>query len=342
MSFGKRSPKTPRAQLRPFPSASQNRAAWPASAPAWLGLRSSAVVGDRHRRDRPRLRPPVRLPARPAARPRDPGQRQGIQDPQPEQDQQRAQAAADQVPPSMANDPAADQGPGRPARRPDRDDRQVQPASRSVPEPARAAWKLEPEPTCDIKAATDTPERRDNLHRQLQQAFEPLLRDGVLGPDALPRNEEVEPRSSRSTTWRSPGHAHAPSPRERVVPRADRQARRPGRPGFRRGVHRPRASAQTLFRLVAERARRARPTLTYEPRSPPGSATRPAAASTTIYDTYRQGRRPGRAGTRRSARNSSSCCGWSTRHGQCRALGLGRPRPAGPGRSSCWSPPSSP
>ena len=80
------------------------------------------------------------------------------------------QAAADQVPPTMVNDPApindlADR----------LDDLTVTIAKSSrfedVPETVRTAWKLKPETYLDIKAATDTPQRRDNLHVQLADSL---------------------------------------------------------------------------------------------------------------------------------------------------------------------------
>ncbi len=52
----------------------------------------------------------------------------------------------------------------------------------------------------DLKTATDTPERLDDLKRRLTAAFEPLLRDGILGPDILPRGEQ-----SGSITARAAG-----------------------------------------------------------------------------------------------------------------------------------------
>jgi putative nucleotidyltransferase with HDIG domain len=121
------------------------------------------------------------------------------------------QAAADQVPPAMINDPA----PIRElAERLDDLSATVAKSSRfeDLRENVRAAWKLSPESYRELKAATDTPERRDQLHIQLAAAFQPLLRDGVLGPGALPPNEE----SSRSLAIR---RADQPRDQARVVAR---------------------------------------------------------------------------------------------------------------------------
>ena len=125
MSIGKRRPKPSRAQLRDFPSVSLQQSRLAPSAPP---VRQSVAgrsdcAGDVG--DRARLGPGVHVPAGPASRPRDPGQRQGIPNPQPDEDQQRAPG---RLRPSAAVDgqrPRADQGPRWTARRPDGDHRQV-------------------------------------------------------------------------------------------------------------------------------------------------------------------------------------------------------------------------
>jgi putative nucleotidyltransferase with HDIG domain len=171
------------------------------------------------------------------------------------------QAAADLVDPSMVNDPA-------PIRElADRlDDLTVTIAKSAkfedVAEPVRNSWKLKPEAFLDIKAATDTPQRRDNLHSQITRAFAPLIENGVLGPDALPRNEE----SSRTLAIHTAGQPHSESrivPRERVVPE---RIVKPGSPvshDFVSVFTTPRVG-ETLFALVADRIDE-HPTLTYEP-----------------------------------------------------------------------------
>jgi putative nucleotidyltransferase with HDIG domain len=131
-----------------------------------------------------------------------------------------------------------------------------------LPETVRRTWKLKPETYLDIKSATDTPQRRDNLHVQIGKAFVPLLANGVLGPDALPRNEE----SSRTLSIRNAGEplsAARPVPREQVVPE---RIVKPDGPVFRTFVAAfttPRIG-ETLFQLVADRID-GRPSLSYEP-----------------------------------------------------------------------------
>src|SRR3954451_23135651 len=80
------------------------------------------------------------------------------------------QAEIDQVPPSMVNDPAPirdlserlDDLLGAIAKAPSLD---------ALPENLRATWKLNHEVFDELKAATDTPERRDALHRRVVLAF---------------------------------------------------------------------------------------------------------------------------------------------------------------------------
>jgi putative nucleotidyltransferase with HDIG domain len=126
------------------------------------------------------------------------------------------QAAADQVPPSLTNDPA-------PIRQlAERLDDLATMVARSarfedLHDNVRSAWKLTAENYLILKGATDTPERRDKLHAQITRAFAPLLRDGVLGADTLPPNEE----SSRQLSIRlagEPASAARVVARDRVVP----------------------------------------------------------------------------------------------------------------------------
>ena len=163
------------------------------------------------------------------------------------------QAAADKVPPSMVNDPASIKDLA------DRLDDLTVTIARSkqfedVPETVRSSWKLKPDSYLDIKAATDTPQRRDNLHAQLLKAFAPLLADGVLGPEALPRNEEASPLLAIHAVG-EPASASRLVPRERVVPE---RIVKPGGMVYRDFVSvftTPRLG-ETLFQLVGRPDRR--------------------------------------------------------------------------------------
>ncbi len=126
------------------------------------------------------------------------------------------QAAADQVPPVMVNDPAqilelADR----------LDDLTVKIAKAArfddIRDTVRMTWKLRPEVFAEIKPAVATPAAREALHAQLVAAFRPLARDGILGAGTLPAERGVEPHAVDPRRRASPG----PSPgwsRERVIP----------------------------------------------------------------------------------------------------------------------------
>jgi putative nucleotidyltransferase with HDIG domain len=121
------------------------------------------------------------------------------------------QAAADQIPPSLLNDPT----PIRDlAERVEDLTTAVAKSTRleEVREDLRNSWRLKPESYLDLKAATDTPERRDNLHVQIAAAFAGLIRDGILGIGALPSREA----SSRTLAIRGRGE---PAQNARIVAR---------------------------------------------------------------------------------------------------------------------------
>jgi putative nucleotidyltransferase with HDIG domain len=126
------------------------------------------------------------------------------------------QAAADQVPPSMLNDPTLIRDLAERV-----EDLTTTIAKSShfedLREDLRSIWRLTPESYLDLKAATDTPERRDNLHVQVAAAFTGLIRDGILGLGALPSREA----SSRMLSIRSRGEPPESArivARDRVLP----------------------------------------------------------------------------------------------------------------------------
>ncbi len=261
-SIGKRRPKVPRAQLRSLPSAStkQSRLARQRARLVSLSVVAAAAVACAaivHG-----WGPPFsfRLGERPDREIRVNVKEFKVRN-QTRTSNER-QAAADKVPPSMVNDPAPIKDLA------DRlDDLTVTIAKsgryEEVPETLRITWKLKPETYLDIKAATDTQERRDNLHVQLQNAFLPLSENGVLGPEALPHNEE----SSSMLAIHAVGQPWSDSrlvPRERVVPERIVKPGGPSQQDFVAAFTKPR-TGELLFQLVADRID-SRPTLTYEPR----------------------------------------------------------------------------
>jgi putative nucleotidyltransferase with HDIG domain len=170
------------------------------------------------------------------------------------------QAAADAVPPSMVNEPAPLKDLA------ERLDDLVEATPKAkmleeLPEDLRDLWAV-PRPLFDeLRAATSTPDRLKDVRRRLAAAFEPIVRDGVLGPGSLPRQEE----SSRNFLVRAavqvPEQARTVSLdrvlRERMV--------RPDGPVFADFVaafDNPRLG-QGLFALVAEKLA-GTPTLTFD------------------------------------------------------------------------------
>jgi putative nucleotidyltransferase with HDIG domain len=261
MSIGKRRPKLPRAQLRSLPSSpqKQSRLARQRARLACLSLVAAAVVATAtivHGSGPPFT---YRLGQRPDRRILVKVDQFRIRN-QTKTSNER-QAAADQVPPSMINDPAPIKDLA------DRLDDLTVTIARSerfvdVPETVRSTWNLKNETYLDIKAATDTPQRRDNLHVQIGNAFAPLVENGVLGPEALPRTEE----SSRILSIHNvdePRSAARPVPRERVVPERIVKPEGAVYRDFVKAFTTPRIG-QVLFQLVAERID-SRPTLTFEP-----------------------------------------------------------------------------
>jgi putative nucleotidyltransferase with HDIG domain len=195
------------------------------------------------------------------------------------------QAEVDQVPPAMVNDPAPIRDLAERL-----DDLMVAiakaPSLDALPENLRATWRLRNETFEELKAATDTPERRDALHLKIVRAFAPLLRDGVLGYDTLPRHEE----SSRTLAVRGPGQSPKEAhrvPRERVVP--ERVAKQDGLvyKEFVAAFGDPRVGP-VLFQLIAEKLS-GTPTLTYEEQYTSRQRELARSRVQDVYDTYRQG-----------------------------------------------------
>lgn len=195
------------------------------------------------------------------------------------------QEQVDRISPSMVNDPA-------PLRNlAGRLDDLVVAISKSasfqeLPESLRSSWKLDAEAYEELKAATDTPERRDALHRQIVSAFAPIIRDGVLGYDTLPRTEESSQTLSIRAIGQGPAEAHIVA-RERVVPERVAKADGPVYKDFVAPITAPRVGP-TLFRLASEKLA-ATPTLTYEEQYTNELRASARDSVSEIYDTYRRG-----------------------------------------------------
>ena len=131
----------------------------------------------------------------------------------------------------------------------------------AVPEAFRSQWKLTPALYEDIREASDTPERLDDLRRRIKVAFEPLIRDGVLGSEVLPRHEEGSRELAVQVVGEPREKAHI-VPRDRIMrERIDKPDNPLGR-DFIAAFH-PAAPGQGLFTLIADRLAH-KATLTYD------------------------------------------------------------------------------
>jgi putative nucleotidyltransferase with HDIG domain len=195
------------------------------------------------------------------------------------------QAAADQVPPELINDP----GPIRElSERLDDLTTAIAKSTRfeDLRDNVKTAWKLTSERYLDLKAATDTPERRDNLHVQIAAAFGPLLRDGVLGPGSLPPNEE----SSRMLAVRNANEPRSQArlvPRDRVVPERIVKPDGPVYQEFCSAFTTPRVG-QILFALIAGQLDQAA-TLTFQAEATAKLREESRSRVLDHYDTYTRG-----------------------------------------------------
>ncbi len=191
------------------------------------------------------------------------------------------QKAAEEVPPAMLNDPA----PIRDlAGRLDDLVDAVAAADELVDLPAglAAPWKLEGPTFDDLKVAADTPERRDALHRRIAEAFEPLVRDGVLGPNALPPTEQ----SSRFLEIRAEG---VPGGQARVVSRDQVASERVRKPDGPVAAEFARVFGSPAFGAIVADKLAGTPTLSFQERAT--TQAREAAYSRVpeSYQTYGRG-----------------------------------------------------
>jgi cyclic-di-AMP phosphodiesterase PgpH len=195
------------------------------------------------------------------------------------------QLVIDRIAPSLVNDPA----PIRDLQ--ERLDDLIDaiakaPALEQLPPNLRATWKLNTGAFGELKAASASLERLESLHRQVKQAFGPLMRDGVLGPDTLPRHEESSRTLAIRAPGQKPGEAHL-VPRERVVRERVAKPEEPVSQEFVAAFTSPRIGP-FLFRLIAEKLA-GTPTLTYEEQYT--AQQREAAKNRVkdVYDVYRRG-----------------------------------------------------
>jgi cyclic-di-AMP phosphodiesterase PgpH len=195
------------------------------------------------------------------------------------------QAAADKVSPFLANDPAPINDL---ANRLDDliDAVSKAPRLEALPASLRDSWKLSAAQFDDLKEATDTPERRDDLHRRIERAFAPSIRDGVLGPDTLPRHEEASRTLAVHLAGRPSTETH-PVARERIT--RERVARPDAPVGVEfLAVFQPVSLGQTLFALVADKLA-GTPTLSYEEKLTNQAREAARNQQQDVYETYSKG-----------------------------------------------------
>lgn len=152
-----------------------------------------------------------------------------------------------------------------------------------LPDGLSINWKLEPSAFDELRAAADTPERHEALQRRIVRAFEPLIRDGVLGPNTLPQQEDA----TRELRVRDAGEPPAKShrvPRERV---ALERIANPDGPVYKRFVSTfgtPRVG-EVLFGLIAGRLKSS-PTLSYDEKVTAMVREEARRAIPDVYDVY--------------------------------------------------------
>ncbi len=282
MSLGKRKVKLVRAQLRPSHLVvhQHNRSARQRDQWARLGVVALAVVATAAIVHGPGPFFTFRLGQRPDREVRvnvDQFQRRNMI-----RTNTQRQAKADQVPPAMVNDPSPIEDLA------DRLDAFVTVVARSpsidaVPNSTREQWKLTPALYDDIREASDTPERLDDIHRRIRRAFEPLIRDGILGPGILPRNEELSRTLSVRLVNASHDKAHL-VPRERLIRERLDKVDGPVAKEFI-ATFNPPAVGKELFELIADRLA-GLPTLVYEESFTTKLRDQARASVTDIFDVF--------------------------------------------------------
>ena len=228
-------PNSPGPSFGPSPPPPRSRAAWPASVPGWPACRSSPSRS-RDRRDRPRPGPPFtyRLGQRPDREIRVNVKEFTVRN-QTKTSNER-QAAADQVPPSMVNDPAPIQDLA------DRlDDLTVTIAKsgrfEDLPETLRGCLEAEAR---DAISTSRPPPTRPSAATISTSSFSKAFRAALAARRARPRSPApqrgIEPTLAIHDVGQPPASSHL-VPRERVVPERIVKPGGAGQPGFRRGLH---------------------------------------------------------------------------------------------------------
>lgn len=258
MTPGKRRPKGSRAQLRPADTIEirqfrleRQRRRWISLALIGLAVASSAAViygagppftfrpGQRATRD-------IRVKVAEFRRPN------------PMKTSSLREAAARQVPPILTNSPGAIQELQKQLEDlVDSIASAPRPSIDALPVETVRAWDLDEATFEDLRTASDTPERRDELHRRIGRAFEPITRHGVLAVGSLPLDDD----SSTQLEVRTNGESTV-VPRDRVFPERLQRPDGPVARDFEQKIESAELG-KALFRIVAPRLA-TNPTLRYE------------------------------------------------------------------------------
>ena len=123
------------------------------------------------------------------------------------------------------------------------------------------SWKLDESTFLDVRAAADNPDRLASLRRQVEAAFAPFVDHGVLGPDALPGEEQPRP-TVRVHLQGEPIEAAETVSRDLILPERIKKLDGAAATAFASAFTNPKLG-ERLYGLVADRLA-STPTLKYE------------------------------------------------------------------------------
>jgi putative nucleotidyltransferase with HDIG domain len=195
------------------------------------------------------------------------------------------QAAADSVKPILFNDPA----PIRSLAARLQDLLEVIAKSskyEDIPEALRTSWSLSRSAYDDLKEACDTPQRLEETRNRIDRAFIPLIRDGVLGPQALPISEESSSMLSIRST-EDPAGSYRSVARREVESLRIGKADEPVGKAFIASFASP-ETGRTLWSLIAEKLVGS-PTLIYQDALTLKARQEAQRSVKDLFDVYRRG-----------------------------------------------------